>query len=265
MYTKLDILRDIESMGINPKGTLLIHSSMKSIGDVDGKADTVIDAFIEYMKDGLLLFPTHSWDDDNLLNDIYDPLTEPSCVGILTNLFRKREGVIRSLHPTHSVAAIGRDASDYIKGEEKSSTPCPREGCWGRLYDRQAQILFLGCTLKSNTYIHGVEEWNNIPDRISSKPKQIKVINPDGDNYYLDYYRHHSSNGDVSKNYDKLLEPFLEKGIASKGSIGDARSYLCDAVGMADLTTEFLKKNSNLFADDKPIPNKWYRFDSILF
>jgi len=259
MYTNSDILKDISSMGIDPEGTLLIHSSMKSIGDVDGRAETVIDAFIEYMKNGLLIFPTHSWDEDNLVDDIYDPLTEPSCVGILSNLFMKREGVVRSLHPTHSVAAIGKDAMDYIEGEENSHTPCPREGCWGRLYDRKAQILFLGCTLKTNTYIHSVEEWNNVPDRIADKSRKIKIINPYGDDYYLDFYGHHSSHGDVSKNYDKLLKPFLYKGIVSKGKIGDARSYLCDAVGMADLTTKFLNNDIDLFADDKSIPADWYR------
>lgn len=137
MYTKEDLFADIKAMGVDPEGTLLIHSSMKAIGEVEGRADTVLDAFIEYMKDGLLIFPTHSWDADNLRNNIYDPLTEPSCVGILTNLFMKREGVLRSLHPTHSVAVLGKDAEEYIKDEENSETPCPRTGCWGRLYDRE--------------------------------------------------------------------------------------------------------------------------------
>ena len=30
-------------MGIKPSDTVIIHSSMKSIGDVEGGADTVID------------------------------------------------------------------------------------------------------------------------------------------------------------------------------------------------------------------------------
>ena len=34
--------------------------SMKSIGEVEGRADTVLDALIEYFKDGLLLLPTHN-------------------------------------------------------------------------------------------------------------------------------------------------------------------------------------------------------------
>ncbi|NLM98188.1 MAG: aminoglycoside N(3)-acetyltransferase, partial [Halanaerobiaceae bacterium] len=46
---------------------------------------------------------------------------------------------------------------------------------------------------------------------------------------------------------------------ARECKIGDAVSYLCAARGMADLTTEFLKKDKDLFADGKPVPEEWYR------
>lgn len=258
MYTKSDILNAIIAMNIDPQGTLLVHSSMKAIGDVEYGADTVLDVFIEYMQDGLLVFPTHSWHEKSLVDNIYNPRTEPSCVGLLTNLFLKREGVVRSLHPTHSVAAIGKDASAYIAGEERFDTPCPREGCWGKLYDRKAQILFLGCNLKTNTFIHGVEEWNRIPERIAEHPRYIKIIMPDGGVFKRTLHGHYHPYANVSDNYDKLLPAFLAKAIAKEGRLGDATCYLCDAVSMADLTTEFLQKNPDLFVDATPIPVEWY-------
>lgn len=42
-YTKLDLLQDLADMGLTGQETILIHSSMKSIGPVDGGADTVLD------------------------------------------------------------------------------------------------------------------------------------------------------------------------------------------------------------------------------
>ncbi|MBQ6715702.1 MAG: AAC(3) family N-acetyltransferase, partial [Clostridia bacterium] len=54
MYTKDILIRQLSEMNIDPRGTLLVHSSMKAIGKVEGGADTVIDALMEYMKDGLL-------------------------------------------------------------------------------------------------------------------------------------------------------------------------------------------------------------------
>ena len=34
MYTRQDLLRCLEAMDINPRGVLLVHSSMKAIGEV---------------------------------------------------------------------------------------------------------------------------------------------------------------------------------------------------------------------------------------
>lgn len=249
MYTKNNIIDYIINLGIKPTDTLLIHSSMKSIGEVEGRADTVLDAFMKYMEEGLLIFPTHTWAQINNQYNIFKPETEPSCVGILSNLFFKRPNVVRSWHPTHSVAAYGKDAAEYVSGEERWDTPCPRGGCWGRLYDRKAKILFLGCSLKRNTFLHSVEEWNNIPNRLADTHENLKILTPNGDIIDRPMRRHHSSVGDVSQNYDKMLEPFLYKGIAKKGYIGDAESVLCDVAGMADLTTSFLRRNPDFFAN----------------
>jgi aminoglycoside 3-N-acetyltransferase len=253
MHTMSSLIQDVESIGIKPDDTLLVHSSMKAIGEVKGRADAILDAFITYMKPGLLLFPTHTWKTIGEDRPDYNPLTEPSCVGILSNLFRMRPGVIRSLHPTHSLSALGRDAEDFTSGEEEWDSPCSRRGCYGKLYDRKAKILFLGCSLKTNTYLHGVEEWNDIPNRLTLSCRPLVIWAPDGRVIPRPMRGHQSPVGDVSQHYDKMEEPFLRSGIARQGIIGDAKSILCDAVGMADLTSTYLKKYPDLFADADPI------------
>lgn len=258
MYTKPDLIHTIAAIGIQPDDTLLIHSSMKSIGPVEGGADTVLDAFIEYLRDGLLIFPTHTWSKINGENPIFDPATEPSCVGLLTNLFMKRPGVHRSWHPTHSVAALGRDAESYAAGEEFSDVPCSRQGCWGKLLDRKAKILFLGCSLKSNTILHGVEEWNHVPNRLMTNAELLKIRTPDGRIIDRPVRGHQSPVGDVSQNFGKMEAPLLHTGIARRDQIGDAASVLCDAVKMAELASTLLQRNPDLFIDDSPVPVEWY-------
>jgi len=258
MYNKQMLLQQISDLGISGSETLLIHSSMKSTGAVENGADTVLDAFIDYLKNGLLIFPTHTWAQMNNDYTVFNPQEEPSCVGILTNLFLKRPGVCRSWHPTHSVAAVGRDAESFVSGEEKWNTPCPRQGCWGKLYDRKGKILFIGCGLHTNTIIHGVEEWNNIPRRLSEQYQPLKILTPNGNLLNCPVKRHESPYGDVSKNYSKLETPLLHGGIAHKGYIGDALSTLCDVKRMVDMTSSFLGRNPDLFADSTPVPAEWY-------
>lgn len=253
-HTKESLLKELEGSGIRKTGTLHIHSSMKSIGEVEGRADTVLDAFIEYMKEGLLTFPTHSWSDKNLIDGIYNPKTEPSNVGILTNFFMKRQGTIRSMHPTHSVTALGKRAEEYTSRDNGIvTTPCPPKGCISGLYEEDGQILFLGVPLTRNTFIHSIEEKLDIPDRINPKSRKIKLVYPDGKTKEIDSHGHLSSHGDISQNYDKLLEPMLNMGMAKKVKIGDATSYVVEVRPMADWVTKLLKEEPDLFKDKTPI------------
>ena len=99
MHTFDSILNDLKALPIDTSGTLLVHSSMKAIGEVEGGADAVLDALSELMRGGLLVLPTHTWKDIGTgkgQHDLFDYRTEPVCIGLLPEMFRKREGVIRS-------------------------------------------------------------------------------------------------------------------------------------------------------------------------
>lgn len=258
-YTCSDLMRDMENIGIDGTGTLFVHSSIKAVGDVEGGGETILDALIAYMKDGLLVLPTHTWEQITGPGEVFDPLTEPSCVGMLTNLFMRRPGTIRSIHPTHSMAALGSDAAAFVAGEQDILTPCGRDGCYGKLLDRHAQILFLGCSLKCNTFLHAVEEWAGVPDRITPTPVGYRIRMPDGNIVQQAGYRHHSVLVKcVSDNYDKMEKPLLRLGIATEGVIGDARCVLCGAAGMNELVMRLLAKDAQLFADDAPIPEELF-------
>ena len=248
MYTAKELAQQLTKLKINPCGTLLVHSSMKSIGNVEGGAQAVLNVLCSYMKDGLLVFPTHTWAQMNKSYNVFRADSEPSCVGLLSNLFLKMPGVIRSLHPTHSVAALGRDAESFTAGEEKATTPCPRNGCWGK-------ILFLGCGLFRNTFLHGVEEWCKIQNRIAKTPQEFTVIAPDGRSFSVVQYRHHTEDPktEPSEHYDKMEPAFKAGGAVWYGEFGDAKCIAADAVKMADITTRYLMKNPHLFDDDRPL------------
>lgn len=125
-YTKQTLQQDLAAMGLTGTETILIHSSMKSIGAVEGGADTVLDALMEFFAEGLLLLPTHTWQSIDQDHPVFDVRRSPCCVGILPELFRQRPGVVRSLHPTHSIAACGRGAAEYLQGNWKQHPLHPR-------------------------------------------------------------------------------------------------------------------------------------------
>ena len=273
-YNKQQLKDQLESMGLKGDETILIHSSMKSIGEVDGGADSVLDAWMEYFKDGLLLLPTHTWKTVNADNPVYNPQTTPSCVGLLTNMFMKRDGVIRSLHPTHSMAGYGKSAAEYLAGEEYNNTPCTPGGCYDRLKDAGGKVLLVGVGHERNTYIHSVEEVLNVPNRLSDMPMElvIELLKKDKDNknkklpHYnradgwkkcIDsnggydnnnklcrkvYVRKHynAQQPHISEDFVKLNQIFLDSGVVKKVKFGDADSLLCDAKGMFNVVRQVI-------------------------
>lgn len=244
MFYKKDLINDLKKMGLKGNETILIHSSMKKIGEVYNGADTVLDALIDFFKDGLLLLPTHTWKFINEENNIFDYENTPSCVGILTNLFLKRKGVIRSLHPTHSIAGIGKDAETFLQGEEYNTSPCSPDGVYDRLRQRNAKILLIGVGNERNTFIHSIEEVLNVPNRLSSKPMHLKTKLRN--NNYLDVYmrkHYNAKQPHISEDFIKLDEALKHFNIMQKVTFGNATSYLLDANETFNLTRYILSKD----------------------
>ena len=256
MYKKEDLLEDLNKSGINKKGTLLVHSSMKSIGEVENGADTVIDSLMEYMKEGLLVFPTHTWSYINGQNPKYYVEDSKVCVGILPELFRKRKGVVRSLHPTHSVAAFGKGAEEFISGNEAFDTPCARQSPWGKLLDMDAEIMLIGVDLRRNTFIHGVEEWADIPGRLTDDKEILYSVTKDGREVEVPSRRH---SGHWSENFDKVDELFLKHKVMRMNKFGDSTVRICKAKAMTELLYKLLDINPDLFKDNSPFEEDNYK------
>ena len=103
------ITTGLRELGVKPGGILMVHSSLSALGYVPGGTRTVVESLRHALEpNGTLVMPTHSWEVMEKKGcRIFDARSTPSCVGAITEAFRAMPSVKRSLHPTHSVAAIG--------------------------------------------------------------------------------------------------------------------------------------------------------------
>ena len=247
MHTRQSLFHDLQEMGLRSSDTVLIHSSMKSLGKIENGAEGFLQSLTAYFADGLVAFPTLSWDLVNGRQPVFSVRDTPCTTGLLPELFRKMPGVKRSLHPTHSIAAWGKDAEDFLSGHEKFDSPCHRNSPWGKLYDRQAKILFVGTTISCNTFLHGVEEWLPVPGMLTEYAEDLVVFDYDGNRIEVPSRRH---DGDHSQYYKVMLEQFRECGALSEGRLGDARVFVLDAKKSGDCTFGLLQKNPLFFTDE---------------
>ncbi len=175
MEVTVEVIRaGLESLGLKKGDVVLVHSDLRKLAKPrelvklsNCGADAIIDAFIETVgPEGLVVFPTFTktFEDSKLgpSGEVYDPLETPSRVGSITNIFRKRDGAVRSLQPTHPVAAIGDRAEEFCRAPGDQST-FDRRGPWGRMYDWDGYICWFGTDNRTSTTVHAVEDWMKLP------------------------------------------------------------------------------------------------------
>ena len=261
MYTKEQLKTQLAQMGIKPTDAVLIHTSMKAIGQVEGGPDGVIDAFCEYLTEGLLLVPTHTWEEVTQDNPYYDVNASVPNIGIIPKTAAFRKDGFRSLHPTHSMWAWGRGAEEFVRGEENALSPTPKDFCWDRVADVHAKILLIGVGNDKNTFIHSIEERLNLPDRISDKPYDITIKDNQGREVTHPFYQQYcSKTEDISWFFGMFEKPMVEMGVQTFGQFGDAKTSIVDAMGCRELLTKiYTRSKEDIFAQHIVLPEALYR------
>lgn len=261
MYTKEDLKNQLRQMGIHPTDTVMIHTSMKKIGQVEGGPEGILDVFCEYLQDGLFLVPTHTWLEVTPDNPHFDVRTAVPNIGLIPRTAAFRTDGIRSLHPTHSLWAKGKDAEDYVRCEASADSPATPGCCWDRLADRHGKILLIGVENDKNTFIHSIDERAKLPDRISADYFEVTITDQAGNVTKRPMHYHKcSKTDDISIYYGNFEKPMVELGIQTFGRFGDAQVRVIDAMGCRNLIMKIYQRSTeDIFAQHIEIPAELYR------
>ena len=263
MLTTHDVLTFLQDVGIRQNDKVTIHCSLRSIGKIENGADGLIDAFSSYLSEGLFIVPTHTWDTVVREHPFYDVRTTMPCIGTLAKVAAFRPDAVRSLHPTHSVAVFGKNAAEYVQGEENSASPAPIGGCLSRLYEENGKVLLIGVGHDKNTYLHTVDERLQIPDRLNPDPFVITIKDYHGNTLTSPPFHTHytaAANTCVSEYYPNYKEAFEYTGAVTYAMLGNALVYCCDARKMTDtLHMIWSKADRDLCISSEPVPAAYYQ------
>lgn len=263
MYSKEDIKRQLEKIGAERDMLVTVHISLRSVGEVEGGGEGLLDAMIEYFDRGLLVIPTHTW--KNLGKDkITLDMTSPwSNLGAFSIISASDTRGIRSENPTHSVVVFGdrSRALDFIGDEGKINTPTAPEGCYGKMYLGGGKVLLIGVSHNSNTFLHCVDEILKTENRMGNKPIKTTVKSDTGEISERQIYLYDTDyTDDISRRFHKFETAFRYRGAVNDGWIGDAPAQLCDCVGMKE-TVELIYERAEGFdplSDERQLLPRWY-------
>ena len=239
------ILSDARALGLREGDTVLVHSSMKSLGITDSPV-IVIDALQAAVGEtGTLLFPALSFRTVNQETPFFSYHDTPACIGLLAETFRHQPGVLRSIHPTHSVCARGARAEELTCDHILDNTPVGIHSPFRKLPALGGKILMLGCGMGPNTFMHGVEEAAEAPYLLLPEPWHYTMEGRERNRFEVDHFRHGISRYGA-QNYKRAAE-ILEGDEVRRGNICAAECHLIDTAALMRKGVEAIHREPFFF------------------
>lgn len=249
--------KGLRRLGLPSGGLVALHSSLNSLGTVQGGEGAVLDAFLDAIgPEGTLMAPTftHCFAPGPFSlpegQGAYDAERTPSVLGRVSEALRLCPGAVRSKHPIHSAAAVGPLADNLTQGQDRSSD-FGAESPFGRLIAMNGAIVLLGVGQHANSALHAVEDMLDMPylrdvEALVASPGAEEPTRflcrkcPVGDR---DFY-----NRETSK-WDAAIRP---TGTVRLGRLGRAAVQVMEAKPWAEAAVRLLSSQPDLLLCDRP-------------
>jgi aminoglycoside 3-N-acetyltransferase len=242
--TGQDLIRALNELDLARGQTIMVHSSLNSFGYFEGGPDAVLDTLITHLGDeGTICVPTLTGRRDDGQNGPlhFNARTTPCWTGKLCETLRQRLWVLRSVHPTHSIAAFGDQAAWLAKDHHLALTPCGEGSPWLKLANLKAFILFIGVNLNNCTLLHTAEELAGVEYHLIPQPCEAYVTD-------LENCEHHGwfklHDWGTPRRFQEVVYPALiEKKLITSARVGNSILLTVRADQLLDLVVDRLKKD----------------------
>ena len=254
--TERSLVADLRSLGLRAGMTVLIHSSLSSLGWVCGGSTAVIRALFAVVgASGTLVMPAHSagsdpggwenppvprawWDTIRSTMPPLDPAITPKCaIGVIPEQFRAWPGVVRSHHPTGLFAARGPLAV-RITAEQPLEDPFGERSPRAAMYELRAVVLLLGVGHGSDTTLHLAERRALGADQ--ERVRGGAALQVDGVRRWVSIRKPDLDASD----FEQVGSAFERQDDSTmRGLVGNGRGVLLDAQSLVDFAGPWFRKH----------------------
>jgi aminoglycoside 3-N-acetyltransferase len=264
--TRSDLTRELRAMGLSNGDVVMLHTSLSSLGNVIGGADSVVLALQEVLGSEGTVMALASWDhappDDDrgwtpavkaaYMSDppAFDVAVSASAryVGRVPERIRTWPGAVRSDHPEASFVALGGKATWLTEAQPIDHAYGPGSPL-AKMLELGGAILTLGAPLESITMLHHAEELADVsekrsvhysaPVKSSSGIEWVEINDIDTSRGAFDYAQ---VTGERDS-FEVIAEEALAEQIGREHRIGEGRSVLFDARELVTFGVSWMEKH----------------------
>ena len=244
MINQTDIEFGLKKSGLEKGDVVLLHSSFKSFGEVEGGPQTVVDAFISVLgKEGTLIVPTYNFDFSSH-NKSWDLRTTTSQMGIISEFVRLNPKSQRTLHPIYSFSILGKLAEELGSLRIKSSFGA--DSIFAKLRELNGKIMQIDFVYKGTTFFHHIEEMEGCTYRYL-KEFTGNITDETGKTYNDTFsILVRDLDQGIVTNIKPIGEILIREGIIKVSKIGDATIWLMNSNDLYERTALERKNNPYL-------------------
>ncbi len=250
--TREQLAEDLRQFGIEQGDAVFIHSSLKSLGFVEGGPASVIGALQDAVgSEGTLVLPTYYLPGGTILSTcmmkdyVFDVRHHGTNMGAMPEAFLATPGVMRSVHPTHSVSAIGKHAALLTQDHHRAPSVFGKGSPWQRFSElEKAKVLGLGISMGPVTYYHLAEDTlgDDYPIRVWVEPTySMPCIDWNGQQcavpvraYKPELMERRIDNRSRADMQEWFAQEFELAGLRKTGRVGQAQSWFIPASGFLE-------------------------------
>lgn len=152
----------LERAGFKRADTVFLRISLPAAMAFEGGVVAFLKTLKEFFADGNLVMSSYTFNKSPLMfladNPVFDPQTSIDQLSLVNEFFRRTPGTVRSIHPTHSVSACGKDAEWITKDHHRSDFCYGPDSPFARLYELEAKEISIGVYPTSITF-HYIEQF----------------------------------------------------------------------------------------------------------
>lgn len=246
-FDKNMFYNQLVNLNIRKGDTLFINCNLEEFGLIEGfKRIDYINLFLDYLgEEGTLVALAYTGASRSFFSNKKLPLfdgTQKANTGAFSNIMLKHPKAIRSMHPSNSIVAIGKNAKQITQNHNENS------GAYSfikEIIDLDAKVLLLGMSDFPGFVTHKVEEdlqlYKQYWDRFF-----LKVKLKDGKIFYR------KDPGGCSSTFGRLYQYYIKEKKLLAGHVNNAYSLSIKAKDAYSIDIKIIKNNPNILICDNP-------------
>jgi aminoglycoside 3-N-acetyltransferase len=252
---------------------VMVHCSMNDLQPTyTGSAKDLLDALMDWvLPDRTLAMPAFfavaSGDPSSYFRrrPRFDVRREPSEMGLLSELFRRRAGVVRSLHPAASVCAIGPLADDLVASHHESPTNFGPGTPFAVMAARRTAIVGIGAEyFRSLTQVHAAEDLLGDRYPLALRPATVPVTMTAADDTTYEYQLPVSSEPLTDRLRLQMLERLLTRDELRRWRFHGVPLFVTTAARVTDALVEAAERGETLYQELPIKPRRGARARTML-